>query len=59
MTVKIISRLVKICSLIVFPKCLKVKKSMIFIAFFSEQISAILIIPKLSRRPALTIANVS
>ena len=55
--VKIISKLVKICSLIVFPRCLKVKIYLIFIEFFSEQISIVLIIPKLSRRPALTIAN--
>ena len=49
---------VKICSLIIFPMCLKVKNPLIFIAFFSEQIFFVLIIPKLSRRAALTIANV-
>ena len=59
MTVKIISRLVKICSLIVFTMYLKVIIFSDFIENFSEQISIILIIPKLSRRPALTIANVS
>ena len=37
--------------------CLKVKISMLFVAFFSEQISTILIIPKLSSKRALTIAN--
>ena len=37
--------------------CLKVKIYLIFIEFFSEQISIVLIIPKLSRRIALTIAN--
>ncbi|MDD5988980.1 MAG: hypothetical protein PUC38_05825 [Bacteroidales bacterium] len=57
MTVKIISRLVKIISLIVFTMCLKVKISMLFVVFFSEQIFVVLIIPKLSRRITLTIAN--
>ncbi|MGM9692183.1 MAG: hypothetical protein ACI3X6_03140 [Alloprevotella sp.] len=57
MTVKIISRLVKICSLIVFPMCFEVKNSMIFAEIFSEQISTILIIPKLSSKLALTVAN--
>ena len=55
--VKIISKGVKICSFIIFPMCLKVKIYPISIEFFSEQISIVLIIPKLSRRIALTIAN--
>ena len=55
--VKIISKPVKICSLIVFTMCLKVIIFSDFIENFSEQISIILIIPKLSRRAALTIAN--
>ena len=57
MSVKIISKLVKICSFIIFPKCFKVKISLIFEEIFTEQVSAFLIIPKLSRRTALTIAN--
>ena len=57
MTVKIISKLVQICSLIVFTMCLKVKISLIFAEIFSEQIPVVLIIPKLSRRAVLTIAN--
>ena len=57
MTVKIIIKLVQICSLIVFTMCLKVKTSLIFAEIFSEQISLSLIIPKLSRRAALTIVN--
>ena len=57
MTVKIISKLVKICSLIVFTMCLKVKTSSVFVRIFKERISLLLIIPKLSRRTALTIVN--
>ena len=57
MSVKIISKLVKICSFIIFPKCFKVKISLIFVEIFTEQVSAFLIIPKLSRRTALTIVN--
>ena len=57
MTVKIISKPVKICSFIIFTKCFKVKTSLIFVVFFSGQISLFLIIPKLSRRAALTIVN--
>ena len=57
MTVKIISKPVKICSLIVFTMCLKVKILMLFAEFFSEQIFLSLIIYKSSRRAALTIAN--
>ena len=57
MTVKIISRPVKICSFIIFPKCFKVKISLFFVEIFSKQISLFLIIPKSSRRTALTIAN--
>ena len=57
MTVKIISKLVKICSLIVFTMCLKVKISSVFVRIFKERISLLLIIPKLSRRTALTIVN--
>ena len=58
MTVKITSKPVKICPFIVFPMCLKVKILMLFAEFFSEQIFVSLIIPKLSRRTALTIVNV-
>ncbi|MDY3732349.1 MAG: hypothetical protein SO001_04610 [Alloprevotella sp.] len=57
MSVKIISKLVKICSFIIFPECFKVKISLIFVEIFTEQVPAFLIIPKLSRRAALTIAN--
>ena len=57
MTVKIISKLVKNISLIVFTKCLKVKNTLILAEIISEQISAVLIIPKLSSELALTIAN--
>ena len=38
MTVKIISKLVKIFSLIVFTKCLKVKNTLMLAVIFSEQI---------------------
>ena len=38
MTVKIISKLVKIFSLIVFTKCLKVKNSLMLAEIISEQI---------------------
>ena len=57
MTVKIISKPVKICSFIIFTKCFKVKISLIFAEFFSEQISLSLIIYKSLNRTALTIAN--
>ena len=57
MTVKIISRPVKICSFIIFTMCLKVKISLIFEDFFSEQIFLSLIIYKSLLRAALTIAN--
>ena len=57
MAVKIISKLVKICSLIVFTMYLKVIIFSDFIEIFKEQISVFLIIPKLSSRVALTIAN--
>ena len=57
MTVKIISKLVKICSLIVFLRCWIVKISSVFVRIFKERISLLLIIPKLSRRTALTIVN--
>ena len=57
MTVKIISRPVKICYFIIFPMCFKVRNSLIFEEFFSEHIFVSLIIPKSSRRAALTIAN--
>ena len=55
--VKIISKLVKICSFIIFPKCFIVKFFIKIIRILSEQISIVLIIPKLLRRAALTIAN--
>ena len=57
MSVKIISKLVKICSFIIFPKCFKVKISLFFVEIFSEQIFLSLIIYKSLRRAALTIAN--
>ena len=57
MSVKIISKSVKICSVIIFAMCFKVKIFLFFVEFFSEQISIVLIIPKLLRRAALTIAN--
>ena len=57
MTVKIISKLVKICSLIVFLRCWIVKISSVFVRIFKERISLLLIIPKLSRRTTLTIVN--
>ena len=57
MTVKIISKPVKICSLIVFLRCWIVKISSVFVRIFKERISLLLIIPKLSRRTALTIVN--
>ena len=57
MTVKIISNPVKICSFIIFRRCFKVNITLIFAEIISEQISFVLIIPKLSRRAALTIAN--
>lgn len=57
MTMKIISKLVKIFSLIVFTTCLKVKNTLILAEIISEQISAVLIIPKLLSELALTIAN--
>lgn len=58
MTVKIISRIVKIISLIVFAMCFIVKICLIFVEFFSEQNSIVLIISKSLRRAVLTIANV-
>ena len=57
MSVKIISRLVKICLGIIFTMCLKVEFSSVSVEIFSEQISAFLIIHKSFRRAALTIAN--
>ena len=57
MSVKIISNPVKICSFIIFRRCFKVNITLIFAEIISEQISIVLIIPKLSRRAALTIAN--
>ena len=54
---KIISKLVKICSFIIFPKCFIVKFFIKIIRILSEQISIVLIIPKSLRRIALTIAN--
>ena len=59
MSGKIISKPVKICSFIIFTRCLKVKFFFDFIEIFSEQISIILIIPKSLRHAALTIANAS
>ncbi|MDY4664137.1 MAG: hypothetical protein SPC28_08055 [Alloprevotella sp.] len=57
MTVKIISKPVKICSEIIFTRCCIAKNSLFFVEIFSEQISLSLIIPKSSRHVALTIAN--
>ena len=57
MTVKIISKSVKICSEIIFTRCLKVKIFFDFIGICTEQILLFLIIPKSSRPIALTIAN--
>ena len=57
MSGKIISKIVKIISLIVFTKCFIVKIFLIFVEFFSEQILFVLIISKSSRKAALTIAN--
>ena len=57
MSVKIISKPVKICSFIIFPMCFIVKISLKSAEFFSEQISAVLIIPKFSSKRSLTIAN--
>ena len=57
MSVKIISNPVKICSFIIFPMCFIVNISLFFAEIFKKQISIVLIIPKLSRRIALTIAN--
>ena len=57
MTVKIISKLVKICSFIIFPMCFIVKIFFDFIEICSEQIFLSLIIYKSSRRAVLTIAN--
>ena len=55
--VKIISKSVKICSFIIFPMCFIVNISLFFAEIFKERILLSLIIPKLSHRPALTIAN--
>ena len=57
MTVKIISKPVKICSEIIFTRCFIAKNSFKFARNFSEQILLFLIIPKSSRPIALTIAN--
>ena len=57
MTVKIISKPVKICSEIIFARCFIVKNSMIFAGIIKEQISVVLIIPKLLPEVVLTIAN--
>ena len=57
MSVKIISKPVKICSFIIFPMCFIVKIFFDFIEICSEQIFLSLIIYKSSRRAALTIAN--
>ena len=55
--VKIISNPVIICSFIIFPMCFIVNISFFFAEIFKERILLSLIIPKLSHRPALTIAN--
>ena len=56
-SVKIINNPVKICSFIIFPMCFIVNTSLFFAEIFKERILLSLIIPKLSRRIALTIAN--
>ena len=57
MTVKIISKPVKICSFIIIPMCFIVKISSVFVEICSEQIFLSLIIHKSPPRTALTIAN--
>ena len=57
MTVKIISKPVKICSEIIFTRCFIAKIFFDFIGICTEQILLFLIIPKSSRPIALTIAN--
>ena len=57
MSVKIISKPVKICSEILFTRCFIAKISLFFVEIFSEQIFLSLIIYKSLRRAALTIAN--
>ena len=57
MSVKIISKSVKICSGIIFAMCFKVKIFLFFVRIFKEQISIVLIIYKSPRRGTLTIAN--
>ena len=57
MTVKIISKPVKICSFIIFPMCFIANIFFVFIEICSEQNSLSLIIYKSSRRIALTIAK--
>ena len=47
----------KICSFLIFPMCFIVNISFFFAEIFKERILLSLIIPKLSHRPALTIAN--
>ena len=57
MSGKIISKIVKICSFIIFTRCFIVKFFFDSIEIFSEQILIVLIFPKSSRRIALTIAK--
>ena len=57
MSVKIISKSVKICSGISFAMCYNVIISSVLVEIFSEQIFLSLIIYKSLRRAALTIAN--
>ena len=57
MSGKIISKLVKICSFIIFTKCFIVKNSLSFEDFLTGQISLFLIIPKSSRRIVFTLSN--
>ena len=56
MSGKIISKVVKICSFIIFTRCFIVKFFFDSIEIFSEQILMVLIFPKSKRRIALTIA---
>ena len=56
---KNISKLVKICSLIISRYCFFMEISFQVIEIFKGRFSHVLIIPKLLHRPVLTIANAS
>ena len=57
MTVKIISKTVKICSLIIYTKCFIREIFFKIVRMITEQISFFLIIPKILSGMVLTIAN--